>query len=191
MCFCSPLGNGLLSPILFLKVSQFPHLRPSPMKEGIRSGTDCRQRQSVTVLFRCCCCKQTSRMPPKRKLLKDPSLGVLLGIGNRYLNIIHFRRKDLMPIKINAHTKYLLGLFWNVYSFAKSFCCICSVRAELGERLLGSQGCGVFAERDLAFPVPGGACSLWLPLHGADARAGRACKFCGPRFIASRKKRKC
>lgn len=67
--------------------------------------------QLVTVLFSCCCCKQTSRTLPKRKILKDPSLGILVGIGNRYLNIIHFRSKVLMPIKINVHAKYLLCLF--------------------------------------------------------------------------------
>lgn len=47
------------------------------------------------------------RIFPKGKILKDPSLDVLLGIGNRYLNIIHLRSEISMPIKISVRAKYL------------------------------------------------------------------------------------
>lgn len=93
------------------KILAIPSMRLYPLKYGIKYGIDGRQSHLMTVLFSCCCCKQTLRIFPKRKILKDPSLDVLLGIGNRYLNIIHFRSKVLRPIKINVHAKYLLCLF--------------------------------------------------------------------------------
>lgn len=78
------------------------------LKYGGKYSIDGRQNCLTTVVLPCCCCKQMWRIFPKRRILKDPSLDVLLGIGNRYLNIIHFRSKVLRPIKISALVKYLL-----------------------------------------------------------------------------------
>lgn len=63
-----------------------------------------------------------------------------------------------MPIKINVHAKYLLCLFWNVYSFENSFFSICTGNAELTDRWGMVPGLPriyrCFGKRDLKTSIP-------------------------------------
>lgn len=149
MCFCSLFGNGLLSSILFLKFSQFPIWDHHPWNWLLDLSVG---EVSVWLFcFTAVAANKRQESPPKRKLLKDPSLGVLLGIGNRYLNIIHFRRKGLMPIKIKAHAKYLLFVLKCVFLCSELLLHLqCKCRAQ--GMAAGLPGMGCFCRTGPCFP---------------------------------------